>query len=237
MQTRRPPGCWTSLAGPAQVLNILRARPEAAGSAGWGRVREVCNALSLGYYCGMQVRKQRWEVAALVVTCAVGFGGELGCGGSNKPAESPASAPQGDDAGADETEAMAEIDEYLAEEGSTDEEDAAEAKATGEQPAAEPSTSQERKEDIAKLIKAKRGVVGDCYKAAKKDNPSLGTRIAITFVLKPDGSIKTGPSVDKARSDIEDPKVVECAIEVVKGIQYPAHPQGMETTFTYPFGF
>jgi hypothetical protein len=164
-----------------------------------------------------------------------------GCAGGQQ--EGPATADDAEtatDTDTGEDEMMADIDSYLEEEG----EDAdgegldggGEDAATGDDDAAR-ATPKERTDQIYAMIKAKRTVVSDCYKAAKKKDPKIGTKIAITILISPDGKLKTDPVVEEARTDIKNEEVRTCAIDVVKSIEYPPHPKGMETTFTYPFGF
>lgn len=155
---------------------------------------------------------------------------------ANHPAESAESAATDEDYGEDattddEAAAMASIEEYLAgEEGEDDD--------AGEAPAAAPQgTTVERRDELWALVKAKRPVVAECYKTARKGDPNLGTKIAVRILLKPDGSLKSDPEIVPEMSDISHPDVTRCAIDAVKGIEYPPHPKGMETTFTYPFGF
>lgn len=171
----------------------------------------------------------------------------LGChSGVVAPSKSAQDKPQ-ETAAANGTSsggAMDEIDEYLEEEGEKPaaRSDTKKEGATAAGPAAASEDSgkelaAERKEEIRKLVKSKRESVSNCYKMAKEKNPTLGSRVAITFLLKPDGKLKSDPEVAANRSDITDPAVIKCAIDVIKSIDFPPHPKGMETTFTYPFGF
>jgi hypothetical protein len=100
-----------------------------------------------------------------------------------------------------------------------------------------PKTDEARKMEIWKLIKERRKPVLDCYKDARQKNPKIGVKLVVSFTLNPDGSFKEQPTVSKERSDITDQQVITCAVETVKGIKFPPHPKGMETTFYYPYGF
>jgi hypothetical protein len=160
----------------------------------------------------------------------------IACGGGTQaPPKSAESKTQANDTSAEEGEVLEEIDRYLEEEGegskpSSEAEPAEEAEGTTKTPT-------DRKEELRNLVKAKRESVSNCYKMAKKKNPNLGTRIAVSFVLKPDGSFKSAPAIAEERTDIADTEVRRCVIDVIESITFPAHPKGMETTFTYPFGF
>lgn len=182
-------------------------------------------------------------LSSLVVAGAL-FGW-VACG-SKSPPEARDPGSSGDDQGEEsaeitdeEAEAMASIEEYLAEEeggGSASEE-------TGASAAAEATTEAPqggavaRRDQLWALVKAKRPVVLACYKEQKKKDPGIGTRIAVRIDLKPDGSLKHDPEIVADRTDITSAEMAKCTIDAVKDIQYPPHPNGMETTFTYPFGF
>jgi len=139
----------------------------------------------------------------------------------------------------EEAEAMASIEEYLAEEegGDTAGEEAGASGAVEATTAAPQGGAAARRDQLWALVKAKRPVVLACYKEAKTKDPKIGTRIAVRIVLKPDGSLKSDPEIVADRTDITSPEVAKCTVDAVKSIEYPPHPNGMETTFTYPFGF
>ena len=164
-----------------------------------------------------------------------------GCAGSQQSGpETPndADAVEASDE-ADEEAMMADIDNYLDGEGEGNDQadDGGGENAADDDGDRPQSTPQERTDEIYALIKAKRPIVADCYNAARKKDPKIGTRMAITIVINPDGTLKGDPVVATERSNIENEQVRTCAIDVIKSIKYPAHPKGMETTFTYPFGF
>lgn len=179
------------------------------------------------------------NLAFIALTCS----SLIACGGSTPAPEAPTEKGESDPSeGSGEESMAAEIDSYLEAEGEgASEGESADTPADGETAAdAETATapkSTERRDQIWALIKAKRESVLNCYKMAKKSDPKLGTKLAVRFTLKPDGSLKTPPAVVPEMSDITHPDVVKCATEVIQSIQYPEHPKGMETTFTYPYGF
>jgi len=186
---------------------------------------------------GMKRQQALGSLGGIVLALVLGG---VGCAGSQQ--SGPDTADDADTAGvSDETEEeamMADIDSYLDDEGEGDEptdeggEDAADD--DGDRPR---STPQQRTDEIYALIKAKRSSVADCYKAAKAKDPKIGTRMAVTIVINPDGTLKGDPVIATERTNIENEQVRTCAIDAVKSVKYPAHPKGMETTFTYPFGF
>lgn len=173
-----------------------------------------------------------------------------GCakGQSSEPATAADQDEDPGDTSADEEAEIGNLDEYLEGEGedvsdSGDEDSGAAATADdgGEDAAAGEDkpreTPKERSQQIYDLIKAKRPTVAACYKSAKAKDAKIGTKLAIKIVLTPEGKLKGDPTVAEDRTDIASEEVRKCAIDVVKSVEYPAHPKGMETTFTYPFGF
>jgi hypothetical protein len=166
-------------------------------------------------------------------------GGIIGCGSKPSP---EASSPSGSSAGEaddtvseDEAAAMASIEEYLADDEGGEASGGEKSEPTGTASPQEGAAA--RRDQLWALVKEKRPIVLACYKEAKAKNPKIGTKIAVRIVLKPDGTLKSDPEIAADRTDITDPSVVACTLDAVKGVQYPPHPNGMETTFTYPFGF
>lgn len=93
-----------------------------------------------------------------------------------------------------------------------------------------------RREDIQAAVLAKREQARACYDNAQKATPSLEGDIAIQWVIDPSGVV-TDPKVDPAKSTIQDEKLGECIIGVIKGLKFPASAKGMETRASYPFNF
>jgi hypothetical protein len=87
---------------------------------------------------------------------------------------------------------------------------------------------------IAKIVKDNRRMVRDCYNEALKKDPTLKGSLTIHFVLNPDGDVMNA-ELNKERSDITTPSVVECAIMLIKALKFPASSRGMETVVNYPF--
>jgi hypothetical protein len=89
-------------------------------------------------------------------------------------------------------------------------------------------------EVIAKVVKDNRQKVRDCYEKALKDLPDLKGDMTIFFVVDPEGKVKKA-ELNIERSTLKAPPVVDCAVKVIKGIQFPPSSRGMETTANYPF--
>jgi hypothetical protein len=166
-----------------------------------------------------------------VLGVAPGLGG---CGGGSTP---PADSPTGAAGEAKSTNTPDKAtDEALAAQIAKDQGAEQGDKAAGDDNA--PKTDEARKNELYKLVKDRRAAVLDqCIKPARNKNRKIGTDLTITFALNSDGTFKEPPGVVKDRSDISDPKVIACALDIVKAIKFPAHPKGMESSFVYPFKF
>jgi hypothetical protein len=166
----------------------------------------------------------------------------VGCGGSEPPAESPASAaPAADAPSSDATPAPAagKTDE-AGWEGEDDAKKASSGDATGAsgKPAPPDTKGEETRtvDVIAKIVKEHRQPVRDCYDKAQKELPSLKGDMVIFFVLDPEGKVKK-IELNQQTSTLKAPAVVDCAIKVIKGLNFPPSSRGMETTVNYPYNF
>lgn len=93
-----------------------------------------------------------------------------------------------------------------------------------------------RREDIQAVVQAKRDQARACYDSAQKATPSLEGDITIAWVIDPSGAI-TEPKVEPSKTTIQDAKLGECIIGVIKTLKFPASAKGMETRANYPFNF
>lgn len=93
-----------------------------------------------------------------------------------------------------------------------------------------------RREDIMTAVQAKRDAARACYDTAQKATPALEGDIAIAWVIDPSGTV-TEPKVDPAKTTIQDAKLGECIVGVIKTLKFPASAKGMETRANYPFNF
>lgn len=93
-----------------------------------------------------------------------------------------------------------------------------------------------RREDIQAAVLAKRDQARACYDTAQKATPTLEGDIAIQWVIDPQGVV-TDPKVDGMKTTLQDAKLGECIIGVIKTLKFPASEKGMETRANYPFNF
>ena len=90
--------------------------------------------------------------------------------------------------------------------------------------------------EIANLVKARRDPVRACYERALKKHPGLKGKMVIHFELDPEGKV-TKAELNQERSKVTVKEVVDCAIKVIKEIQFPASDKGMVTEVNYPYDF
>lgn len=83
---------------------------------------------------------------------------------------------------------------------------------------------------------AKRDQARACYDTAQKTTPTLEGDIAIQWVIDPQGAV-TDPKVDTMKTTLQDAKLGECIIGVIKSLKFPASGKGLETRANYPFNF
>jgi hypothetical protein len=89
---------------------------------------------------------------------------------------------------------------------------------------------------IAKVVRDHRQPVRECYQRARKAQPDLRGRLTIHFVLDPEGVVKSA-EVNTEQTDLQSPDVAACAIQLIRGLQFPPSSRGMETDVDYPFEF
>lgn len=89
---------------------------------------------------------------------------------------------------------------------------------------------------IQAIVLTYRGCVRRCYEKGREKLPTLQGDMTIKFTVSPKGKLKEA-AVNTDRSDIFAPMVVDCAIDVLKQLDYGKSEKGMETTVNYPFNF
>jgi hypothetical protein len=113
-----------------------------------------------------------------------------------------------------------------------------EAAAAAPAASAEPDQPEDARsmEVIAAVVKAHRQQARDCYEKALKQVPGLKGDLVIHFTLRPNGKVKEA-TLNRERSTITDPSVVNCVIDVIKSLEYPKSSKGFESSVNYPFNF
>jgi TonB family protein len=92
------------------------------------------------------------------------------------------------------------------------------------------------KEEIQRVVADNRDKVRACYDAALKENPGIAGDLVVSFVIDPDGSVKSA-EVNWAESELHVPELDTCAVAVVKALKFPASSRGLESKVNYPFNF
>lgn len=159
----------------------------------------------------------------------------LGCGGPDKPAQEPAAElpPPAE-------EPPRPVEATNAGTATADPETAeAASPTTGSETASGTTGGAEETrttEVIAQIIKDNRKPFRDCYEKGKKKIPELEGTLTLFFVLGPKGDVKKA-ELNRERSDIVEPVVVDCSLAALRAIQFPPSSRGMESTVNYPFDF
>jgi hypothetical protein len=103
-------------------------------------------------------------------------------------------------------------------------------------PPGDPNTETRTSEVIAQVIRDNRKPFRDCYEKGKQKIPELEGTLTLHFTLNPRGEVKHA-ELNKDRSDIVEPLVVDCALAALKAMKFPRSSRGMESTVNYPFDF
>lgn len=93
-----------------------------------------------------------------------------------------------------------------------------------------------RPADLMTIIGTHRDEARACYDAALKGHPGIEGNLDIKFTIDPKGVVVDG-AADDGKSDIHEPGVVLCIVNVLKKIKFAEHPKGFETKAHYPFNF
>lgn len=106
-------------------------------------------------------------------------------------------------------------------------------KSTGGKSANEPGRSVK---DIQTAVAARRDEARACYDKALTAHPGIEGDIDIRWVIDPQGNV-TDASVDTTKSQILEPSVGTCIVDVIKMITFAPSAKGYETRAHYPFNF
>ena len=106
-------------------------------------------------------------------------------------------------------------------------------KSTGGQSAQEPGRTAK---DIQTIVGSRRDEARACYDKALASHPGIEGDLDIKWKIDPTGNV-TEASVDTSKSQILEPSVGACIIEMIKKIKFAASAKGYETRAHYPFNF
>ncbi len=182
-------------------------------------------------------------LGSLLVLVAFGV---VACGGSAPPpaapepaaTETPAPAPA-TDASAKPPEEDGWAGESAAKNGDT-KPDATKPAPASDTPAADTGSGKPPEtrtmEVIQQAVKDNRKAARKCYEDARKDLKDLKGDVVVHFVIDPEGKVKSA-ELNQERSTLKSPAVVNCVLDVIKGIHFPKSSRAMETSTNYPFNF
>jgi TonB family protein len=92
------------------------------------------------------------------------------------------------------------------------------------------------KDEIQAVIAANRAKMRSCYDAALKNNPGIAGDLVVSFVINPDGSVKSA-EVNWSESELHVPELDSCAVDVLRTLKFPPSSRGLESKVNYPFNF
>ncbi len=90
--------------------------------------------------------------------------------------------------------------------------------------------------DIQTIIANRRDEARACYDKALASHPGIEGDLDIKWVITPEGDV-TDASVDTTKSQILEPTVAQCIIDIIKKIKFAPSAKGYETRAHYPFNF
>lgn len=93
-----------------------------------------------------------------------------------------------------------------------------------------------RREDIQTIVLSHRDEARKCYDDGVKGHPGVEGDLVIGWKIDPKGAV-TEIAVDESKSQIHEPGIGKCIIDIIKKIPFAESPKGFETRFSYPFNF
>lgn len=90
--------------------------------------------------------------------------------------------------------------------------------------------------DIQAIILAHRDEARACYDKSLKDHPGIEGNLDIKWTIDPKGNVSE-IGVDEGKSDIHEPSVGKCIIDIIQKIHFSVSGKGFETRAHYPFNF
>lgn len=90
--------------------------------------------------------------------------------------------------------------------------------------------------DIQTAVAARRDEARACYDKGLAAHPGIEGDLDVKWVIDPQGNV-TDAQVDPSKSQILEPSVGSCIVEVIKKIKFAPSAKGFETRAHYPFNF
>jgi outer membrane biosynthesis protein TonB len=90
--------------------------------------------------------------------------------------------------------------------------------------------------DIQTIIASRRDDARACYDKGLEGHPGIEGDLTIKWKITPEGNV-TDAEVDSTKSQILEPTVGQCIIDIIKKIKFAPSPKGFESRANYPFNF
>ena len=90
--------------------------------------------------------------------------------------------------------------------------------------------------DIQTIIASRRDDARACYDKGLASHPGIEGDLTIKWKIDPEGNV-TDAEVDSTKSQILEPTVGQCIIDIIKKIKFAPSPKGFESRANYPFNF
>ncbi len=90
--------------------------------------------------------------------------------------------------------------------------------------------------DIQTIVASRRDEARACYDKGLTAHPGIEGDLDVKWVIDPQGNV-TDASIDTTKSQILEPSVGSCVVDMIKKIKFAASAKGFETRAHYPFNF
>ena len=87
---------------------------------------------------------------------------------------------------------------------------------------------------IRDVVRSHRAEVSACYEHEALENPSLGGRLKIKFIISASGDVS---EIEVVSSELQSPALERCVIELVRTWVFPRPKGDGEVPVTYPLSF
>jgi TonB family protein len=88
------------------------------------------------------------------------------------------------------------------------------------------------RDQVRKVVREHINEIRSCYNSGLTPCPNLNARVAIEFVIEPNGKVGSAEVVESTQKDT---KLPACIVEAVQGWRFPKPKDGKPVTVVYPF--
>lgn len=90
--------------------------------------------------------------------------------------------------------------------------------------------------DIQAIVASRRDEARACYDKGLAAHPGIEGDLDVRWKIDPEGKVFDA-EVDTTKSQILEPGVGKCVVDIIKSIKFAASPKGFESRAHYPFNF